>query len=264
MTEEEAKSVIDKIRKEIKDYFQKYNLKYAIFGKSEGLDSSVITGLLSGIPEIRPIGVIMPIESKPETEKIAKIVLDYYKIPYLKIDLTDQYLNLKNKLNILELNKIAKTIGEREKYALGNIKARLRMITLYHIAQMTNGIVVSTDNYSEYWTGFWTLNGDVGDIAPIQQLFKGLELYTIAKALGVPKESLEAVPSDGLGVTPNSQDKDQLLLDYPDLDREIIKFVNTGVCDKRIANIINKTEYKRNWPKVITREDLGLKSIYEL
>lgn len=257
-----AEEVITNIRSEIKKYFQKYNLKYAIFGKSEGLDSSVIAGLLSGIPEIKPIGVIMPIESKPETEKIAKIVLDYYKIPYLKIDLTDQYLNLKNKLNILELNKIAKTIGEREKYALGNIKARLRMITLYHIAQLTGGIVISTDNYSEYWTGFWTLNGDVGDIAPIQQLFKGLELYTIAKALKVPKESLNAVPSDGLNI--NGADKDQLFLDYPELDHNIISFIKTGVCDKRISNIINKTEYKRNWPKVITREDLGLKSIYEL
>lgn len=262
MTEKEAILIIGKIREQIKIYFRKYNLKYAIFGKSEGLDSSVIAGLLSGIPEIKPIGIIMPIESKPQTEKIAKIVLDYYKIPYLKIDLTDQYLNLKNKLKTLELNKIAKTIGEREKYASGNIKARLRMITLYHIAQLTGGIVVSTDNYSEYWTGFWTLNGDVGDIAPIQQIFKGLELYTIAKALKVPKESLNAVPSDGLNI--NGTDKDQLFLDYPELDDNIISFIKTGACDTRIANIIKKTDYKRHWPKIIKRQDLGLKSIYEL
>lgn len=254
-----TKKVITNIRSEIKKYFQKYNLKVAVFGKSEGVDSSVIAGLLSGIPQIKPIGVIMPIESDSKVEKIAKIVLDHYKIPYLKIDLTDQYLNIKDKFKILKINKIAETIGEREKYAFGNIKARLRMITLYHIAQMTNGLVVSTDNYSEYWTGFWTLNGDVGDIAPIQQLFKGLELYDIARALKVPKESLNAVPSDGLGIS--AKDKDQLFLDYPDLDREIIKFIKTGVCDKRIANIIKKTDYKRHWPKIITRQDIGLKNI---
>lgn len=254
--------LINKLRNEIKKYFQKYNLKYAIFGKSEGVDSSVIAGLLSGIPEIKPIGVIIPIESKPETEKIAKIVLNYYKIPYLKIDLTQDYLNLKEKFKIAEIKEIAEVIGEREKYALGCIKARLRMITLYNIAQLTGGIVVSSDNYSEYWTGFWTLNGDVGDIAPIQQIFKGRELYEIAKTLKVPEESLNAVPSDGLGIS--AADKDQLYLDYPELDDNIISFIKTGNCDVRIANIIKKTDFKRHWPKIITRKDLGLKDVYEL
>jgi len=257
-----TEKVITNIRNEIKKYFQKYKLKYAIFGKSEGLDSSVIAGLLSCIPEIKPIAAIIPIESNPKTEEIAKIVLSHYQIPYVLIDLTEEFKTITEKYKSLneQLKAIVKL--DNEKIALGNIKARLRMITLYHIAKLSGGIVISSDNFSEYNLGFWTLNGDVGDLAPIQQIFKGTELYEIAKALGVPKESLDAVPTDGLNI--NGTDKDQLFLDYPELDENIISFIKTGVCDTRIANIIKKTEYKRHWPKVITREEIGLKSIYEL
>lgn len=244
-----TEEVIKKIREEILKYFKNYNLKYAIFGKSEGVDSSVVAGLLAGIPEIKPIGVIIPIESNPKVEKIAKQVLDFYNIPIVKIDLTDEYLALKNKLESIVKNN--------NKYAYGNIKARLRMITLYHIAKLYGGIVVSTSNFSEYMTGFWTLNGDVGDIAPIQQIFKGKELYEIAKALKVPDESLNAVPSDGLGIT--ISDKDQLYFDYPELDDNIINYIKSGTCDEKVSNIIKKTEYKRQWPKVIKREEIGLK-----
>jgi NH3-dependent NAD+ synthetase len=51
--------------------------------------------------------------------------------------------------------------------ALENIKVRLRMITLYYIAPLTEGMVVSTGNLSEFWMGFWTLNRAVGDYSPI-------------------------------------------------------------------------------------------------
>jgi NH3-dependent NAD+ synthetase len=64
----------------------------------------------------------------------------------------------------------------------------------YHIARMMKGMVLSTDNLSEYWMAFWTLHGDVGDFGMIQMMLKGLELYDLARYLGVPSEIIAARP----------------------------------------------------------------------
>lgn len=280
-------------------------MEYAIFGKSEGLDSSVIAGLLSDIEGVKPIGVIMPIESDIEAERIARIVFDHYKIPWLKVDLTrvfhyitghfyssesvhGQLSNILKHYNDIDL---LKALPHKKHRALGNIKARLGMITLYHIAQLTGGLVVSTDNLSELWMGFWTLNGDVGDISPIQYVWKGLEEYTFAKALGVPEESIHAVPTDGLDVLPGGTDEDQLGLQYRDLDRVIIALLqnrfdgNNNCTDEEvfslssdlsmqlgydvkkivhIASQLASTHYKRNWPRTFKRHEIGLPEIEDM
>jgi NH3-dependent NAD+ synthetase len=49
LTNKKAIESIKRIRRAIQAYFHQHNLTYAIFGKSEGLDSSVIAGLLSGL-----------------------------------------------------------------------------------------------------------------------------------------------------------------------------------------------------------------------
>ena len=302
---EEALTIIENIRKSIKQYFVENKLTYAVFGKSEGIDSSVIAGLLSGIDGIKPIGVIMPCESDLDAERVARIVLDHYRIPWVRIDLTQEFHFLMGHFSSSEgvhgqLSTILKQYGDagtlkslphRKPRATGTIKARLRMITLYHIAQLTGGIVISTDNLSELMMGFWTLNGDVGDLSPIQYVWKGLEEYTIAEALGVPKESLDAVPTDGLEVIPGGTDQDQLGLPYHDLDRVIIallqnKFTGTGnIKDEDIIEIsgrlssrlgyspgtithiakqMSNTHFKRNWPRVFTRAEIGLKDIKDI
>jgi NAD+ synthetase len=299
LTDQQAQEVIKKIRHCIQEYFCEYNLTYAIFGKSEGLDSSVIAGLLSDLEGVRPIGVLMPCESKPEVERIARLVLDHFNIPAIKVDLTGEYHTLLARLYSSgsaqdQLAQIAEDYGDkrllqqiilRKSRAAGNIKVRLRMITLYHIAQLTGGLVVSTDNLSELWMGFWTINGDVGDYAPIQNVWKGLEEYQIARVLGVPEESIGAVPTDGLDITPNGTDEDQLGLPYYDLDRVIVQLLKNkfdgstkstleemSILSEKIAGELNLppqrvlhiacqlsgTNFKRNWPKVITREEAGL------
>ena len=300
ITPKEAEEVIRRARGAIGDYFHANNLTFAVFGESEGLDSSVIAGLFSGIPGIKPIGVLMPIESNPEATRVGQLVLDHFKIPAVKVDLTAEYHAILGKYNRSgsvadQLIDIAGNYGDlrllrgmisRRARAFGNIKSRLRMITLYHIAQLVGGIVISTDNYSEYWMGFWTLNGDVGDLSPIQQIFKGLELYAVAKALGVPRESLDAVPTDGLEVIPGGTDEDQLGLPYSDLDRVIVRLLQSrfhepAACDDasellnclseelgysvdkiaHVANQMRSTHFKRNWPVEIDRATLGLPDV---
>lgn len=305
LTRDEANKAIKKLRDLIQQYCKENGLTYAVFGKSEGLDSSVIAGLLSGIEGIKPVGVIMPCESDLETERIARIVLDHYNIPWIKVDLTKEfhfltghfyssdgvYGQLSNILKHYKDINLLKALPHKKQRALGNIKVRLRMITLYHIAQLTGGLVISTDNLSELWMGFWTLNGDVGDFAPIQHIWKGLEEYAIAEALGVPEESIKAVPTDGLDIIPGGTDEDQLGLPYQELDKVIISLLQNkfdgsekwkdseikslsdrlsarlGCDSKKVSHVASqmvKTNYKRNWPKVIKRSEIGLPDIEDI
>ena len=299
LTREQADRCIRNIRCAIQAYFREHELRYAIFGKSEGLDSSVIAGLLSHLEGVKPIGVLMPCESRPEVERIGRSVLDHFDIPWIKVDLTADFHSLMTRFyssgavqdqlsGILEGYgdcQILQRMCQNKARAAGNIRVRLRMLTLYHIAQLTGGLVVSTDNLSEWWMGFWTLNGDVGDLSPIQYVWKGLEEYSIAEALGVPAESLHAVPTDGLDITPGGTDEDQLGLPYHELDRVIVRLLQnefdgapgfaecerqplleaigaqTGLATQKVAHVarqMSQTHFKRHWPAVITREETGL------
>ncbi len=305
LTCNQARACIEKIRAVIQSYFREHNLTYAVFGKSEGLDSSVIAGLLADLEGVRPIGVLMPCESKPEVKQLAKSVLDHFKIPSLSVDLTPQYHNLMGQFYSEasindQLLKVVSDYGDRELHnamakrkaiASGNIKVRLRMITLYHIAQLTGGLVISTDNLSEMWMGFWTINGDVGDFSPIQYVLKGLEEPVLAEVLGVPIEARQVVPTDGLDITPGGTDQDQLGLPYNELDRVIVRLLQKGFDGsgpmeetqqqdliqrigtetghpadmvKRVAQRLAGTHFKRNWPRKITRDEAGLPEIATL
>ena len=305
LTNEQAIESIKRIRRAIQTYFRENNLSYAIFGKSEGLDSSVIAGLLSALDGIKPIGVLMPCESDPEVERIARSVLDHFRIPWIKVDLTSEYHELMTRYSSAgsvhdQLIKIMrdyrddhllKRMIKCKARAAGNIKVRLRMITLYHIAQLAGGLVVSTDNLSEFWMGFWTLNGDVGDYSPIQHIWKGLEENVLAQALGVPEEALLVVPTDGLDVIPGGTDEDQLGLPYHELDRVIVRLLQnkfdgtrcvaqieleaivgriateTGLESDRVAQVARQlagTHFKRHWPHEVTREEAGLPDLDHL
>jgi NAD+ synthetase len=102
-----------------------------------------------------------------------------------------------------------------EKVRHGNIMARLRMIYLYNLAHLHKGMVLSTDNYTEYMLGFWTLHGDVGDFGMLQNLWKN-EVYKLAWHLisilddekaELLKYCIELMPTDGLGITDTDFDQ---------------------------------------------------------
>jgi len=168
------------------------------------------------------------------------------------------------------------------KIKLGNIKARTRMIYLYNLAYKNKGLVLSTDNYTEYLVGFWTLHGDVGDYGMIQELWK-TEVYNMAEwicameLVGDDRAALHncitCTATDGLGIT--SSDLDQLLPGfvgtsrdgYKEVDRILDLWVNTPPSFvKTASDILYKnhpviqrhlnSEFKRNNPLNLKREDI--------
>jgi NAD+ synthase len=103
--------------------------------------------------------------------------------------------------------------------AFANSRARLRMMTLYQIAQCHNGLVVGTGNKVEdFGVGFFTKYGDGGvDISPIGDCLK-TEVWGMGRELGLPQEIIDAPPTDGLWADDRT-DEDQLGMTYPELER---------------------------------------------
>ena len=145
------------------------------------------------------------------------------------------------------------------------------MITLYNEAAKQQGIVGSTDNFSELSAGFWTLHGDVGDVAPIQSLSKSWEVPALADMMGVPQETVYATPTDGLGV--DAGDEAQFGFSYLHFDIVLLGLLNNifsleGADENDVAIIdsvkskIKSTGYKRINP-VNLRHPLRGNALYD-
>ena len=103
-------------------------------------------------------------------------------------------------------------------HGFANSRARLRMATLYQIAQSNNGLVVGTGNKVEdFGVGFYTKYGDGGvDISPIGDCNK-TEIWEMGGELGIIKQIIDAVPTDGLWDDARS-DENQLGLSYEQIE----------------------------------------------
>jgi NAD+ synthase len=101
---------------------------------------------------------------------------------------------------------------------LANSRSRLRMVTLYQIAQSVGGLVVGTGNKVEdFGVGFYTKYGDGGvDISPIADCYK-TEVWQMGRELGILQDIINAAPTDGLW-DDGRTDEDQLGLTYADLE----------------------------------------------
>jgi NAD+ synthase len=102
--------------------------------------------------------------------------------------------------------------------AMANTRARLRMTTLYAVAQANSCLVAGTGNKVEdFGVGFYTKYGDGGvDLSPIADLMK-TEVFALAKALDIVSSIQNAAPTDGLWEDGRS-DEDQIGATYPELE----------------------------------------------
>lgn len=238
----EKNRVIENIHRELLCYIKENDLRSLVIGISGGIDSALCSTIAhtvcydAGIPLI---GRSLPIESQEEEIKRAKSVGDKFCNKFEEKNLYDMYnAVLKEMKNDFEVNSTPNLFSKAHltltnKIRKGNIKARLRMIVLYDLARKHSGAVISTDNYTELLLGFWTLHGDVGDIGPIQSLYK-TEVYELAKHMEhvllapsweVILPCIEATPTDGLGITNN--DLEQIGAEsYEEVDKILQRWMN--------------------------------------
>ena len=202
----------DRITNWIRDYAEQAGIKSLVVGISGGIDSAVVSALCARTG-LNTFAVTMPIRQRPELHD-----LSIRQGVWLK----QHYSNVHH--DVIDLTS---TFNEFEQYlatypnllGLANSRSRLRMVTLYQIAQSVNGLVVGTGNKVEdFGVGFYTKYGDGGvDISPIADCYK-TEVWQMGRELGVLQDIIDAAPTDGLW-DDGRTDQDQLGgMSYADLE----------------------------------------------
>lgn len=206
----------------------------AVLGISGGKDSSVVAALcVEALGKERVIGVLMPNGEQSDID-CSKQLVAHLGIPYY-------VCNIKKSVDGA-LESLKESGVEISRQTIVNLPPRIRMATLYALSQSKNGRVANTCNLSEDWVGYSTRYGDAaGDFAPIAQLTVK-EVIELGKALGLPINLVEKVPSDGLS---GKTDEDNLGFTYAALD----KYLRTGVCEDeavkaRIDRLHKLNEFK--------------------
>ena len=196
----------------IKDYAESNGIKSLVVGVSGGIDSAV-TSTLAAETGLMTYCTGMPLLQKEEQESLSDIHLDWLGDTYW--DTKTEKFDLSNLFEVFRYTM--RKYGE-DKLSLANSRSRLRMVTLYQVAQTVGGIVVGTGNKVEdYGIGFYTKYGDGGvDIAPIADLYKS-EVWELGRHLGINERIINATPTDGLW-DDGRNDEDQIGASYAELE----------------------------------------------
>ena len=201
----------------IKNYCSLINIQPVtlVVGVSGGIDSAV-TSTLSAKTGLKTIAVSMPIKQNSDQYDLS--------LKHLKW-LENNFENIESK--IINLDEIFNSFAHimknfSDELAFANARSRLRMVTLYQIAQSRKGLVVGTGNKVEdIGIGFFTKYGDGGvDIAPIADCTK-TEVWEIGITLSIIEEIIKAKPTDGLW-DDNRNDEDQIGLTYKQIEEAMI------------------------------------------
>lgn len=224
----------------IKEYVYNSGAKGVVVGNSGGKDSAVVIAMATkALGKERVLTISMPCQSIESDYDDAKAVADAFDVPFIKVDLTECYLKFENEVN----NKIKSVItDDLTKESTINVKPRLRMTTLYSIAQTMNYLVIGTGNLCESMVGYTTKWGDnASDFNPIAN-FTVSEVLEIGRILGVPTKILEKAPSDGLG---GQTDEEKMGIKYTQIE----EMIETGDTDKeakeKIMQKYNASKHKR-------------------
>lgn len=182
----------------------------AIIGISGGKDSSVAAALcVRALGKERVFGVLMPNGEQADID-MSRLLVQHLGIDSCVINIQEGYCGL--------LRAVKAELGEVSRDTQINLAPRVRMATLYAVAQSKNGRVVNTCNLSEDWVGYSTRYGDsVGDFSPLSMLCVR-EVKAIGRELGLPEILIEKVPIDGLC---GQSDEEKLGFTYAALDAYI-------------------------------------------
>lgn len=244
------------------EYVTENNLKAMVLGISGGIDSTVVAAIcheVSKKTDIPLIGRSLPIKNKEDEFSVSELVGEAFCDEFKVFNLSNSY-----KASLFDLCADAGLIKDCKGYdwywisdleelagrtpiANGNLQARCRMKHLYDIASIRKGLVMSTDNQTEYQLGFWTIHGDVGDFDPIQDLWK-TEVYELAEWLRMKyvkanqghadcyhdmgasqkeyaiTQSIALTPTDGLGIS--NSDLEQIgAKSYDEVDDILSRYI---------------------------------------
>jgi NAD+ synthase len=212
------KQRIKHITKWIRQYATKNKISTLVVGISGGIDSSVVSALCAETG-LNTIVVQMPIRQTRKLDNRSSmqagwLLERYTNVTHMSMDLTPVFTAFEKKTApFCDVDNASPV-----ELAFANSRARLRMMTLYQIAQCHGGIVVGTGNRVEdFGVGFFTKYGDGGvDISPIGDCLK-TAVWDMGREFGLPQEIIDAEPTDGLWADDRT-DESQLGMTYPELE----------------------------------------------
>ena len=199
--------------------------KTAVVGISGGKDSSVVAALsVAAYGREHVIGVLMPDGVQPDIDYSNGLV-DFLQIPHYTFNIAGGTSGILNEMARLEIDASRQTRV--------NLPSRIRMATLYAIAQRVDGgIVINTSNLSEDWVGYCTIYGDsAGAFSPLG-MYTTEEVIALGAELGLPERFLIKPPSDGLT---GKTDEDNLGFTY----HAVNEYIRRGVVDPEIQKQID-------------------------
>jgi NAD+ synthase len=233
----------DEIAGWLRDYAAAAGLRGYVVGLSGGIDSAVTAALCQRAVGDEVLAVLMPCHGQQRDLELARLMASTFGLETLLVDLGQTYDTL-----------VAALPPDTVEIAKANIKPRLRMATLYAIAQTQGYLVAGTGNKSEFMTGYFTKYGDGGvDVEPLGDLLKS-QVRLLAQALDVPQVIIDRPPTAGLWE--GQTDEGELGMTYEELDSTLaaIETGHTGDVDpsllQRVKHMIAATAHKRSMPPV--------------
>lgn len=208
----------------IKSKVSEANSDGIAIGLSGGIDSTLVAYLAcEAVGPDSVFGIVMPSSTTPTEDKIHGIqIAQHLGIDYKEIAI-DSILN--EFLSVTQL--------DNDNLAIGNLKARIRMSTLYYYANFKNYLVIGTGNKSEILIGYFTKHGDGAcDMEPIGDLYKS-EVFKLSESLNISEEILNKPPRAGLWE--NQTDEDEIGMSYALLDEILYLYTEKDMKNTEIA-----------------------------
>ncbi len=217
----------------IKQYLKDSHKKGIVFGVSGGIDSALIAAIASKYFAKNHMALTMNIENSKQDIDDAKLVIKHFNLNHRDIKLEKTFNELTKACNSPDSCK-------------GNVKSRLRMISLYSVAQELDYLVIGTANYDELMIGYFTKYGDSGsDILPLVNLVKQ-DVIKLAQEMGVPEQIIHKKPTAGL--YEGQTDEAEIGISYHDLDEYFLNKKASEENKEKIERLIKISEHKRSLP----------------
>ncbi len=223
-----------------------------VVGLSGGVDSALVAKLCQMAMPHHVVGVTLPCYSHPQDQADARLVARTFGIPVVNVDLGSTFDAMTGALAdaVKGLPKQVDVVDIKQQMPEANIKPRLRMASLYFVANSLNYLVAGTGNRSEIVLGYYTKYGDGGvDLLPIGGLLKS-EVRAMARALGIPSSVVDKVPTAGLWM--GQTDEAEMGFTYDMLEAYLAKGPSTvtPAVAARIEELRAASDHKRALPPI--------------
>lgn len=223
--------VVKRVSQFLKEMLERTNANGYVIGLSGGIDSTTNTYLATKAVGKEKVKVlIMPdLDVTPEEDtEDAIAVAKLLGVEYYLFDISGLVKAFSKTLPFFDMS---------HNISVGNLRARIRMASLYYFANKFNMLVIGTSDKSEILLGYFTKYGDGGaDIVPLGDLYK-TQVKDLARFFGVPEKIVSKPSSPRLW-------KDQLAenelgLKYEIIDSILYLYIDMKMSVENIASILN-------------------------